>query len=111
MVSCVCGSEVNAAELSLHLVHTQAANYMRPKHDHAIFSCLIPFRSSSYAGEHMESDWTGKWGTFEVSNRVLKKGGFHLIMLLMTVTLLIYLAHKLQNGWRIHPAAVLCLWQ
>jgi len=62
--------------------------------------------------EHMESDWTGKWGTFEVNdNGVLKEGGFYLIMLLITLTLLIYLAHKLQSGWRIHPAAVLCLWQ
>lgn len=60
----------------------------------------------------MESDWTGKWGTAEVNdNGFLKGGGFHLIMLLITLTLLIYLAYKLQNGWRIHLAAVLCLWQ
>lgn len=60
----------------------------------------------------MESDWTGKWGTFEVNdNAILKEGGFHLIMLFITLTLVIYLAPKLQNGWRIHPAAVLCLWQ
>lgn len=50
----------------------------------------------------MESDSTGKWETFEVNdNEVLKKGGFHLIMLLIALTLLIYLAHKLQNGWMI----------
>lgn len=60
----------------------------------------------------MESDWTDKWGTFEVNdNGLLKEGGFHLVMLLITLALLIYLAHKLQNGWRIHPAAGLCLWQ
>lgn len=85
---------------------------MKPKDDHATFSCLTPFRSSSYAGRHMEPDWTGKWGTCEVNDKgVLREDVSHLIMLLITLMLLIYLAHKLQNGWRIHLAAVLCLWQ
>lgn len=50
---------------------------MKPSHGHAIFSCSIPFSSSSYAGQHMESDWKGKGGTFEVNdNRILEKFGF-----------------------------------
>lgn len=40
--------------------------------------CPIPFSSSSYAGELMESDWKGKGGTFKVNdNRILEKFGFH----------------------------------
>lgn len=59
----------------------------------------------------MESDWEGKGGTFEVNdNGVLERVGFHQNVVI-PLTLLIYLAHKLQNGWKFHPAAVLCLWQ
>lgn len=107
----LCGSEFNAAELSIHFLHTQRTSYMKPNCGHAIFSCLIPFSSSSYAGEHMESDWEGKGGTFEVNdNGVLERVGFH-HNVVIPLTLLIYLAHKLQNGWKFHPASVLCLWQ
>lgn len=71
------GSKFNAPELSIHFLHTQGTNYMKPSYGRAIFSCLIPFSSSSYAGEHMESDWKGKGGTFEVNDSgVLERVGF-----------------------------------
>lgn len=54
--------------------------------------------SRQASGEHL------KWMI-----RVLKKDGFNLIMLLITLTLIMYLAHKLQNRWKVHPAAVVML--